>query len=130
MQQTCIMHHAPSSLEPAIAANYSTVLYVCRDINEPVIFTEQYSCVQVQTTHRRERAYQTAINQESTALMHTGHSGDTPEVETADACRDPYQDKQRVSRTWYRVLSRLTGCEGLNLQAYSDVYFATPHWNQ
>lgn len=27
------------------------------------------------------------------------------------------------------LLQIRTGCEGLNLQAYSDVYFATPHWN-
>ena len=27
------------------------------------------------------------------------------------------------------LLQIRTGCEGLNLQEYSDVYFVTPHWN-
>ena len=27
------------------------------------------------------------------------------------------------------ILQIRTGCEGLNLQEYSDVYFVTPHWN-
>ena len=27
------------------------------------------------------------------------------------------------------ILQIRTGCEGLNLQAYSDVYLVTPHWN-
>jgi SNF2 family DNA or RNA helicase len=27
------------------------------------------------------------------------------------------------------ILQIQTGCEGLNLQHYSDIYFVSPHWN-
>lgn len=27
------------------------------------------------------------------------------------------------------ILQIQTGCEGLNLQTFSEVYFVTPHWN-
>ena len=27
------------------------------------------------------------------------------------------------------ILQIQTGCEGLNLQQYSEVYFVSPHWN-
>jgi SNF2 family DNA or RNA helicase len=39
------------------------------------------------------------------------------------------QAKQQEQEAKVLILQIQTGCEGLNLQEYSEVYFVSPHWN-
>lgn len=39
------------------------------------------------------------------------------------------KEEAEASSTQILILQIQTGCEGLNLQMYSEVYFVSPHWN-
>lgn len=51
-------------------------------------------------------------------------------VETFDG-RTPQHERERILTTTCDVLilQIQTGCEGLNLQHFSEIYFVSPHWN-
>jgi SNF2 family DNA or RNA helicase len=52
-------------------------------------------------------------------------------VETFDG-RTPQRERERILTTTecdVLILQIQTGCEGLNLQHFSEVYFVSPHWN-
>ena len=52
-------------------------------------------------------------------------------VETFDG-RTPQHERERILNTSacdVLILQIQTGCEGLNLQYFSEVYFVSPHWN-
>lgn len=52
--------------------------------------------------------------------------GRTPEGERREILQAKAQAKQEIQ---VLILQIQTGCEGLNLQTYSEVYFVSPHWN-
>ena len=52
-------------------------------------------------------------------------------VETFDG-RTPQHERERILTTTecdVLILQIQTGCEGLNLQQFSEIYFVSPHWN-
>ena len=57
--------------------------------------------------------------------------GRTPEGERREILQEAKQEQAQAKREDIQVLilQIQTGCEGLNLQTYSEVYFVSPHWN-
>ena len=53
--------------------------------------------------------------------------GRTPEGERREILQAKAQAKREEIQVL--ILQIQTGCEGLNLQTYSEVYFVSPHWN-
>lgn len=43
--------------------------------------------------------------------------------------QDENKNKNNSNKTKILILQIQTGCEGLNLQEYNEVYFVSPHWN-
>jgi SNF2 family DNA or RNA helicase len=52
--------------------------------------------------------------------------GRTPEKEKKEILKTPQLGEEEAK---VLILQIQTGCEGLNLQEYSEVYFVSPHWN-
>jgi len=43
--------------------------------------------------------------------------------------RQAHKEKEKEKKSKILILQIQTGCEGLNLQEYNEVYFVSPHWN-
>ena len=43
--------------------------------------------------------------------------------------KEKEKEKEREKKSKILILQIQTGCEGLNLQEYNEVYFVSPHWN-
>ena len=69
--------------------------------------------------------YRAEIDHISGVLKGAGMS-----VATFDG-RTPHKERNGIlTRNWDALVLQIqTGCEGLNLQQFSEVYFVSPHWN-
>ena len=55
--------------------------------------------------------------------------GRTPDKERKEILQAKQQEQSTSGAAKVLILQIQTGCEGLNLQEYSEVYFVSPHWN-
>lgn len=66
------------------------------------------------------------IDQVETILQDYGFKTACVDGRTPDYLREEYLTSTEID---VLILQIQTGCEGLNLQTFSEVYFVTPHWN-
>ena len=77
---------------------------------------------------RKEILKAQAKQQEQTgALAQTGALEQTGALAQTGALEQSEEAHQQAAKVL--ILQIQTGCEGLNLQEYSEVYFVSPHWN-
>lgn len=66
------------------------------------------------------------IDQVEHLLKKAGFNTASVDGRTPNYLRDEYLTSKTID---VLILQIQTGCEGLNLQTFSEVYFVTPHWN-
>ena len=66
------------------------------------------------------------IDQLERMLCSYGFNTASVDGRTTKTLRDEYLNSETID---VLILQIQTGCEGLNLQTFSEVYFVTPHWN-
>jgi len=66
------------------------------------------------------------IDQVEKLLKEAGFNTASVDGRTPNYMRDEYLSSKTID---VLILQIQTGCEGLNLQTFSEVYFVTPHWN-
>ena len=66
------------------------------------------------------------IDQVEKLLKEAGFNTASVDGRTPNSMREEYLTSKTID---VLILQIQTGCEGLNLQTFSEVYFVTPHWN-
>ena len=54
---------------------------------------------------------------------------DSPKTPESAGKNTPESEEKKQNQNRVLILQINTGCEGLNLQQYSEIYFISPHWN-
>ena len=90
-----------------------------------------YIKAQLMTTHKIKVAVIDGRTPEGERREILQAKQEQPQAQAKQAQAKQAQAKQEQEREDIQVLilQIQTGCEGLNLQTYSEVYFVSPHWN-
>jgi SNF2 family DNA or RNA helicase len=79
------------------------------------------------TDKQKKEILKNAGQAQATQAQATQAQAQAMRIQTRQAQKEKETEKEKKSKIL--ILQIQTGCEGLNLQEYNEVYFVSPHWN-